>query len=899
MSESHFHWKEPTAGETLAPSGLVLNEPVATPTVGPVWSARRVEDGEAVWVYWPPDSVVRDAVLFDEYQRRTAKLLPELHPIFQRVLEVVTEGCDWPYTVLEAVPGVDLNRLRLSTPDRCIPASQLKGWLQPVFEGLEVAHANKIPHRALSPDALVIDREGQIRVRFHAWLALYCDLEQRGQRARETQLPIAYLSPQVLDGRAGRVGDDLYSLAATVYELLTSQPPFAVGDLAHQIRHVDPPSMRERLEDLDRESDGEGATVIPESLDQAVLRCLAKKPDTRFESVAEFWKAAWPGKGLSTEATSGVKARAAAAKPSKETESPPAPVARPAVVAVPEPDLESAAGESNEAIGSEAAQRREELYEPYLPPAPMPSYKRFGVVFAGLVLLVAVVVGVIFDRYRERFNFGDSTAVGKELLSRDRPMSSTNATTYEEFAALVPPAELPNDVGWLAVRSEPTEALVELWHNASEIPVEQVTPTVFSNLPPGEVELRFEATGFLTTNFVTTVSVGVTNRVSAVLPIAMGTVSLRGEPAGVRYVLKRGEEEIRSGRCPDEFAVRVGLYQLDYQLGNRTRTQYLRVSAEEPVADEYLFESGKLSIETEPEEVAVFLGLESVGMTPLTLTNLPPGNHRLRLQAPRHRSVVVSAEIKKNIETFVSRKLVALTAAEGSESWENLFGMRFEPVGSPRVLFGVHEVTIGQYQAFFTAAGAAAGLSQVWREAAGDDGTAEAYPVTQVSASEAMAFCRWLTEQEHERGALPENQRYRLPTESEWSRAVAIEAAAIGAGQSYPWGYWPPGAPVGNYGVFLDEEDNVLAFMQDGYQGLAPVGQFSGNRYGLYDLGGNVWEWCVSSDGDRNSRSVIRGGGWRDTQVSKISSRYTEELDREARREDVGFRVVLDLGNEG
>jgi formylglycine-generating enzyme required for sulfatase activity len=112
------------------------------------------------------------------------------------------------------------------------------------------------------------------------------------------------------------------------------------------------------------------------------------------------------------------------------------------------------------------------------------------------------------------------------------------------------------------------------------------------------------------------------------------------------------------------------------------------------------------------------------------------------------------------------------------------------------------------------------------------------HPVMLVSWRDAQAFCQWLSKKER--------KTYRLPTEAEWEYACRGPQSKL-----YPWGdELPPKSLVGNLADKTALEkygEKGLEFLpgyDDHYAETAPVGSFKPNGFGLYDMVGNVAEWC-------------------------------------------------------
>lgn len=234
-------------------------------------------------------------------------------------------------------------------------------------------------------------------------------------------------------------------------------------------------------------------------------------------------------------------------------------------------------------------------------------------------------------------------------------------------------------------------------------------------------------------------------------------------------------------------------------------------------------------------------------------------------------------------------------AAPAPTPRENSLGQRFAPVGD--VEFCVWLTRVKDFEAFARDTGL---KSTKWRTPGFKQGPA--HPVVNVTWQEAIAFCDWLTDKEHQEGVLPPDQFYRLPTDLEWSQAVGLPAETATTPETrdldvpdvYPWGnVWPPPAGAGNYAGEETGSDVAIQGYDDGFAWTSPAGSFPPNQYGLYDMGGNVWQWCMDSWNAESQARVLRGASWYNgsLKVSLLSSCRTHAAP-DSTTDNYGFRIV-------
>ena len=252
------------------------------------------------------------------------------------------------------------------------------------------------------------------------------------------------------------------------------------------------------------------------------------------------------------------------------------------------------------------------------------------------------------------------------------------------------------------------------------------------------------------------------------------------------------------------------------------------------------------------------------------------------------------------------------SAATKDAPYVNSLGMKLVPVpiaGGPtngqRVLFSIWETRVQDYLVFTKE------LGKSWSPFSG--AAEPPMPASLVSWTDATNFCRWLTEQERKKGLLVPGWAYRLPLDHEWSCAAGIgdrEDPRLSPQEKLErmpsvWLWGTGERPAAGFANVADDKlkadvnatsqfrvDSFFDRYDDGFKFAAPVGRFSPNAFGLYDLAGNVSELCEDFFRQGDTARLQRGGSFLSGPYNLRAAMRTR-IGPDYASPQVGFRVVL------
>ncbi len=439
---------------------------------------------------------------------------------------------------------------------------------------------------------------------------------------------------------------------------------------------------------------------------------------------------------------------------------------------------------------------------------------------------------------------------------------------------------IPTGPATAVISTEPAGAMVVVDDRMER------TPATFRSLDAGKHSLRVMLPDYDPIEMEVTVAPGEKWQPAVFkLVRSKGSTQLTSIPPGAQFELRRDGETTRRGKTPALLRdLPTGVFEVAAKQADWEIKDKLEIKRGEVTIKSFHFANGSVKIISAPAGARVSSGGKELGQTPLLLDEVKPGGVSYRLDLSGFKAAAVQGNVRPNEQTFLAARLDKKLSPVSGQVWQNSIGMRFVPIGDWHM--SAWETRVRDWAAFCTATNRPALKA--------DFAQNETDPVVRVNYSDAIEFCQWLTEKERRENFLDETESYRLPSDREWSEAAGLpnETGATPeerdgrVREQFPWdGPWPPPKGAGNYGT--------VEGRSDGFTATAPAGSFAANAAGIYDLGGNVWEWCADLYKPGSRWGVLRGGSWANQQRAELLTSYRNVVDRSERDVIYGFRCVL------
>jgi serine/threonine-protein kinase len=249
-------------GEVYEALGPKVNRPVAIKTIGTSYL-----NEEAAREY---------SVRFKEEAEAVARLD---HPNIVRLYDLGEEG-EVAFVVMELVRGKDL-RSCFESGVR-FEAREAVRMMRELLGALDYAHRAGIVHRDVKPSNILLDPEGRVKLAMDFAVARLIDTDRTGRTQVGAQAGTAsYMSPEQVQGLAADPRSDVFSSGAVLYQLLTNRPAFT-GDKSALLKSIvhEHPVKPSQID-----------ASLPGELDRIVSSALAKAPEARYQSAADFGRA--------------------------------------------------------------------------------------------------------------------------------------------------------------------------------------------------------------------------------------------------------------------------------------------------------------------------------------------------------------------------------------------------------------------------------------------------------------------------------------------------------------------------------------------------------------------------------------------------------------------------------
>lgn len=443
----------------------------------------------------------------------------------------------------------------------------------------------------------------------------------------------------------------------------------------------------------------------------------------------------------------------------------------------------------------------------------------------------------------------------------------------------LPPFHLVRSKGALEIQSDPPGAQFSIRSEDGQVSREGVAPQSINDLPTGKYSITAHRGDW---EMRDDIEVPRNSKATKSFAFVSATTNITSEPAGAEILIDGSSR----GKTPLRLELPVRPHEVTAHLdGWPNEQQKIDIDQQRENTAHFVFANGSVKLTSAPGGATVLANGKELGQTPLVIEEVKPGEVTYELRLSGYKSTAINGKVEPQQQAFLAARLEKSVGPAPGQPFTNSLGMKFVPLGDIRI--STWETRVQDYATFLQATGR--------RYEPTDFQQAPTHPIVKVNWFDAIAFCKWLTEKERDENLIEERQSYRLPTDKEWSQAVGLQNEVGGTPQArdgkikneFPWGrQWPPSSSAGSYSVPQKRS------------GTTPVGSFKANSLGIYDLGGNVWEWCADtykggSSGAARDWGVLRGGSWATSNRLEMQSSYRNVIDRNDRDVIYGFRCVL------
>ncbi len=807
--------------------------------------------------------------------------------------------------VMEYAPGATLSAFRSAMPDEKMTLFQALEYARPIATALDYAHAEKVLHRDIKPQNIIVSREDGLRVKV---LDFGLAAEIRSSMSRKSKDPQDsksgtpnYMAPEQWRGKRQDGRADQYALAATIYELLSGEVAFkSAFDTGnhHIMRDVVVTETVEPLEELSKKQNA------------VLLRALSKEPEARFGSCGEFISAFAGKRVLPQKSAKGAKGmvvgllvagllgagvylsyqsysshRTTTAQTTQETSQ----LLAAAQAALRSGDLDAATEQAQAVLrlnpnNSAATELLLEIEK-------RAGERKARTVKIDTEMAVEKIQREITDRGQ---GFGEKLdSLKRELLiAQDAYASRSWGQAFTAFKSVdgACAALRAREVSRKAAKAQRGE--MEKKRRGAE--AKSAGSLAKPEWEKGVGVALVASQSFEKGNFKEA-SKGWKNaekmfQGSEEMAIAISLYrKAKQEWEGRISNIEQGisNSEVRK-HAPEEWA-------------SAERSARLGEASEsEPVLGKQHYVSALASYKKAVEKTIPFLVPQMKWIATLdgkeVAATLKIGNQTftlpttIKLKKDQSYSSSVSYSGCKTVSTTLTadwnglkEKRVALekwTGPEVGRKWTAQLGsgveMEFMPIAAGSFQMGsnsgdsdekpVHTVRLSK--PFWMSSKEV--TQRQYKQVMGKNPShfqGLENPVEKVSWNDAVSFCKKLTEIERKAGRLPDGFEYTLPTEAQWEYACRS----------------------GTTGKYAGDLDSMAWYSENSGSKTHPVGTKQANPWGLYDMHGNVWEWCLDDwhgsydgappNGSRwgdgsGSYRVYRGGSW------SYSSSYCRSADR-------------------